>query len=112
MAREGNITEGEGAAEVAQGQAGADQAQRENELPLIPPGGKSRADWLTTAAGPRDSLRILERAGLRAKRDGDDFKIFGHERWSLDDVVRLTAWMRTNGQWVYMAIHDKECANV
>ncbi|WP_296966925.1 primase-helicase zinc-binding domain-containing protein [uncultured Desulfovibrio sp.] len=112
LAREGNITEGEGAAEVAQRQTGADLAQRENALPLIPPGGTSRAARLTTAAGPRDSLRILERAGLRAKRDGDDFKIFGHERWSLDDVVRLTAWMRTNGQWVYMAIHDKECANV
>lgn len=111
VAREGEVIKGGEPAEVAQGQAAAGQAQHKPACPLIPPGGKSRADWLTNAAGPRDSLRILERAGLRATKDGDDFKVFGHERWSLDDVVRLTAWMRTNGQWVHMAIHG-ESVNV
>lgn len=112
LAREGNITEGEGAAAGAPMPVAEEPAPQGNRLPLIPPGGKTRADWLTTAAGPLDSLRLLERAGLRVKPDGDDFKIFGHERWSLDDIVRLTVWMRRNGEWVRMAIHNEEAANV
>jgi len=110
VAREGEITMGGEAAEAGQHVAGPVRNST-GDLPLIPPGGTTRADWLTNAAGPQDSMNILRRAGLRARVDGDDFKIFGHERWSLDDVVRLTAWLRTNGQWVHMAMH-KESANV
>ena len=77
-------------------------------LPLIPPGGATRADWLTTAAGPMDSLAVLRRAGLRAEVDGDDFRILGHERWTDVDQVRLVRWLRKNGQWVHMALHRPE----
>lgn len=77
-------------------------------LPLIPPGGTTRADWLTTAAGPIDSLAVLGRAGLRTEIDGDDFRILGHERWSAADQVRLVRWLRKNGQWVRMALHSPE----
>lgn len=77
-------------------------------LPLIPPGGTSRADWLTTAAGPIDSLAVLRRAGLRAEIDGDDFRVLGHELWGAAEQVRLVHWLKKNGQWVRMALHSPD----
>lgn len=79
-----------------------------SDLPLVPPGGTTRADWLTTAAGPIDSMSILRRAGLRAQVSGDDFCILGHERWSAADQMRLLRWLKKNGQWVRMALHSPE----
>lgn len=97
------------AREFQQQQQGAGKsALGESGLPLIPPGGKTRADWLTTAAGPLDSLAVLRRAGLRAEIDGDDFRVLGHERWTDVDQMRLMRWLRRNGQWVHMALHRPE----
>ena len=62
------------------------------------------ADWLTQPMSPRDSLCVLARAGLRAVAQGNDFCVFGHERWPSQDTARLLNWSRKYGELVRQAV--------
>lgn len=69
-------------------------------------------DWLTTPAGPQDSLRVLARAGLRVERTScngeDDFVYVGHGWWRTEDQMRLMAWSRRWGHFVRMALYPEQ----
>lgn len=71
---------------------------------------------LYTPAGPEDTLRVLARAGLTVTRctgkDGQDYRITGHEQWPDAWQARLMGWMRNWGSWVWDALYVYNADNV
>lgn len=73
-----------------------------------PPRRRGGARYLTHPIGPLDSLEVLARAGLQARRTADgDFVLSGHEHWPDGDLPRLMGWLRRHGEWVRGALYGE-----
>ncbi|MBL3582606.1 primase-helicase zinc-binding domain-containing protein [Oleidesulfovibrio alaskensis] len=99
---------GEGARQSASGATpvvvAAQPGQKAVRLPATASGGlPPHALWHPMDAA--QALRVLtENCGLRVEKAGDDFQLFGHERWPGEDSARLCGWLRKHGALVKEAL--------